>query len=166
MTIPSKKSAQPVSSQKAALKGMLKECLRELIEEGAFDHVMTMKESVMAPVSVRQAPTPSPSNNQRQQPSPDANNDFLNTFVGDVARSAASGNSKMAEMLKEAFMDTAMTTMVNQREGKGYGALDEHLPAISSSEQAKMDSEIAQIEALAGSSIHRWAQTAGIKKSQ
>ncbi len=163
MTIPSKKSAQPASSQKAALKGMLKECLRELIEEGAFDHVM--KESVTAPVSMRQAP-PSPSNNQRQQPSPDANNDFLNTFVGDVARSAASGNSKMAEMLKEAFMDTAMTTMVNQREGKGYGALDEHLPAISSSEQAKMDSEIAQIEALAGSSIHRWAQTAGIKKSQ
>jgi len=165
MNTPSKKSAQPASSQKAALKSMLKECLRELIEEGAFDHVMTMKESVTAPVPMRQA-LASPSNNQRQQPSPDANNDFLNTFVGDVARSAASGNSKMAEMLKEAFMDTAMTTMVNQREGKGYGALDEHLPAISSSEQAKMDSEIAQIEALAGSSIHRWAQTAGIKKSQ
>lgn len=157
------KSSKPTStSSKTALKSLLKECLRELIEEGVFDNVMTMKESVTVSSPVRHVPVQAGPQSQQIEP----NSDFLANFVGGVAREASAGNSQMAELLKEAFMDTAMNTMVNQREGKGYGVLDEHLPAVSSAEQAKMDHEIAQIEALAGPSVHRWAHSAGIKKRQ
>lgn len=168
MTTVSPKKQPTSPSSKTALKSLLKECLRELIEEGAFDKVM-MKENTFVK---QQTSVPMPEQRQQgrhlqnqQTTQQDPNNDFLNNFVGGVAREASAGNSKMAEMLKEAFLDTAMTTMVNQREGKGYGMLDEHLPSISSTEQEKMDREIAELEALAGSSVNRWASVAGIKKT-
>lgn len=159
MTQPNKPTSS--TSPKAALKGMLKECLRELIEEGAFGNIIVAEQHVPSNVP---RPVPLPTG-PRPSSLPQNNNDYLNDFVGNVAREASSGNGKMAEMLKEAFLDTAMTTMVNQREGKNFGKLDEFLPEFSHEEQTKMDDEIAQIEALAGGSVKNWARSAGIKRS-
>ncbi|MFA6050795.1 MAG: hypothetical protein WC761_06425 [Candidatus Paceibacterota bacterium] len=135
---------------RAQLKSILKECVKELITEGAFNNVI--KESVnAAPKSdngnndsaniwngngVRrpaandlqqqqnyQESTPTPKNNQYDYNVGQMNpNQRLHDLARTVAQNASGGNPKHAKMMESIFADTAMTTLQKQlANGEGGG---------------------------------------------
>lgn len=126
-------------------KSMLKECLKELISEGAF---ASMLADNAKPVQLN-------GTGQQQQsalPTQSVNPNLLRTVQAASNVFAIGGDTKQAKLMENILMDTAMTTLQKQLAGDGVqvGA-----DAIATPEEKAAD--VAQLEALGAA---RWAQLA------
>lgn len=84
-------------------KTLIKECLRELIQEGAFE---TMLSEAVIPKTHPNVPMP-------YQPHPGASPHVMNA-VHEIVEGMARGNPAMSAMMTEIFADTAATTLPMQ----------------------------------------------------
>lgn len=155
---------------KLQFKSMLKECLSELINEGAFDSkIEKITEGKLTSFGVgRNSTKPSSSSsfgNLQEQP---VNNNLTQTVQGIVQGISVPGMSK--EMLAEIFMDTATGTLQKQlrkdkglQEARGMGSTEGLLVGeeISPEEEQEDDNQLAL---LSGGGVSRWAKNAMIRK--
>lgn len=151
---------------KQQFKTLMKECLTELINEGAFDRKLSqIAESKMSNVA-NGSPVFNKSilyGNQNQpapQPSPQVHpsiNPKLLEAVRNVTSATPSGRKTMFE---EIMLDTAMTTLQNQiANGDAYGSAAGLYNDSPISQEVKAHDE-AQLNALAGGDASRWAAAA------
>ena len=140
---------------KLQFKSMLKECLSELINEGAFDNkIEQITESKMKKGGGFANSSPSTKVEEI------ANQNLAQTIRNLSEGSNVGGVSK--GMFAELLMDTATNTLQNQlREEKDANGMFLGGDGISA-EQAMTD--INQLEMLAGGDISRWAKSAFSKK--
>lgn len=157
---------------KLQFKSMLKECLSELINEGAFDSkIEKITEGKLTSFGVGRnlsnKPSPSSSSfgNLQEQP---VNNNLTQTVQGIVQGISVPGMSR--EMLAEIFMDTATGTLQKQlrkdkglQEARGMGSTEGLLVGeeISPEEEQEDDNQLAL---LSGGGVSRWAKNAMIRK--
>ena len=130
---------------KNQFKKILKECILELVKEGAFDKVISESLHSSNHVQSRSGVDLRENTNQAQplglgQMTP---NQRLKEVARMTAMGAANGDKKQAEMLASIFEDTAMTTLQSQlNEGGGGGAMsleENNMPAITEHEQAQLE---------------------------
>ena len=167
---------------KGQLKSLLKECIKELLEEGAFNNALeeVLTEAaqggqqaplsafqVMNPPQQQQAPaTPDMSMGSFQNP-----HERLRALTQATAAAAGgSSNPQQRAILENIFADTAATTLREQAMdpgARGTGGLSGLLGEMPvSQQQAQADRD--QLQALSfGGDITRWAQAAfaGKKKA-
>ena len=172
---------------KAEFKGMIKECIKELIKEGAFNRAL--KESGLitsSPQQQQQQPRRAPVDTARVRSAASRmagydefvggaeadeiqsqTNDYMNSSPGlkalveSTANMMAKGNKQDAGVYADIFADTAMNTlpkmMMNDPNRQGYGSL------VAAGMQATQE-QVApeQLEALAGprKDITHWARLA------
>jgi len=172
---------------KAEFKGIIKECIKELIKEGAFNKAL--KESGLGGMALtnQQAPVRKPSVDTARVRSAASRmagydefvggaeadeiqaqtNDYMNSSPGlkalveNTANMMAKGNKQDAGVYAEIFADTAVNTlpkmMMNDPNRQGYGSL------VAAGMQAAQE-QVApeQLEALAGprKDITHWARLA------
>jgi len=175
---------------KADFKGMIKECIRELVKEGAFTEALT--ESVKRPStqqgksSFRAAAQELISNGPKVDPeklkaqaaqmsgyydgaeaTPDARpiNAHVKKLIEATANEMGKGNSKLSNAYAAIFEDTAMHTLPQQMandvgSGSGMGAMQ---AAGMQNQEEKVAP--AQLEAMAvEGDMSRWARVAFNKK--
>lgn len=136
---------------RAQFKKILKECIRELITEGAFDNVI--KENVQAPTA-RLAPQDlvAPGHAAPQQPFNSVGHMTPNQRLRELSRVAAAqagkGDPKQAAMMESIFADTAMTTLQHQLGTEMGGGGGVYLGEQASAETDKVDQ--AELNALSG----------------
>lgn len=134
-------------------KKILKECIRELIMEGAFDNVI--KENVQVPPT-RMASNDLVSNGYSNQSNPQLTNhpfapvgqlspaQRLRELAKLTAVHSAQGDSKQAAIMENIFADTAMTTLQQQlgTEMGGSGEVylgEQENPAIEERDQMELN---------------------------
>lgn len=149
---------------KSEFRAMIKECIRELVQEGAFNSVIT--ESVgggrmpIAAQDMIQAPVAS----YASPPPPTVHNPMLSNAIQMATSLITRARPEQAALYSQILEDTSRTTlqkMIGQenehRQGLGGLALPEEQAAIT-----KQDSK--GLEALAaigaGGDMQRWAQVA------
>lgn len=159
-------------------KKILKECIKELIDEGAFNKVVKENfqpgsfESYSNPsrpvandlVGNQIAPAP-------DEPSPvqhfssmgqGSPNDRLREVARMTALYSTNGDQKQAKVMESIFADTAMTTLQNQMGSEmsaGGGANGMYVGEANSKENEQIDQ--AQIQALnGGRPMNHWAALA------
>lgn len=139
---------------KIQFKKILKECIRELIVEGAFDNVVTenLAAQYTAPSPRRHAAddfvstvaTPS------YQPEPIEGRGRANARLDELSRVAAEqcshGDPQQAAMMESIFVDTAKTTLQKRLAFEGGGGAYVGEP-MSAQEEAL---EMAELDQLAG----------------
>jgi hypothetical protein len=160
--------------KKDQFKKILKECILELINEGAFDKVVSegLQESKRYGRNDQNRPAVQLQENYDSghggfgQLSP---NERLREMARTTAHLASGGNKKQADMLSKIFEDTAMTTLQAQLASGDKGNIS---PGMFIGEQADPQVEMfeqAQLDALSGGrGAKHWAAlafgTAGSKK--
>jgi len=149
---------------RSQFKGLMKECLTELINEGMFDkHLEKLTEGRQAKPS---APVNMLYGNGNARPTPPSGleqgasgeiNPRLMQAVQNVVSQTPSGKKSMFEQI---MMDTAINTLQKQiAGGDGFGSasgLSQEMPIAP--EVAAHDN--AQLQALAGGNVSRWATAA------
>lgn len=145
---------------KSQFKSLMKECLTELINEGAFDaKFQSLAEgqnagSMKSMLYGNQNPSYRP---QQTTPQPQGG---VNPKILDAVRNVTSATpSGRKGLFEEILLDTALTTLQNQMsqgDGGFGGGLYNNSPA--SAEEQAVDS--AQLAALAGGNPSRWAVAA------
>jgi len=137
-------------------KKILKECIRELITEGAFDNVI--KENVQ-PVAATARVAPNDFVGQVTKNSTTAQppfssvghmtpNERLRELSRIAAMQTAQGDPKQAAMMESIFADTAMTTLQSQLGTEMGGGGGVYLGEQASPEVEQIDQ--AQLNALSG----------------
>lgn len=147
--------------KKDQFKKILKECILELIGEGAFDKVIN--ESLRTMPRTHQSSMMSEQINGSNQPYEHVGHMTPNQRLKEVARlaagAAAGNNPKQAAMLNAIFEDTAMTTLQKQ-----MGALNTGDGSLFIGEQVDPSVEAAdraELEALSGvHGTNHWAALA------
>lgn len=148
---------------KQQFKTLMKECLSELINEGAFDKKLEQISEAKKPVgSYPQAtmPTghyqPAPANTTNQS------TPVVNPMILERVRNITSGYSMdpaRKSMFESVLIDTAMTTLQNRiANGDGQGCEGLYNPIHVSKETVAHDD--AQLASLAGGNPSRWAAAA------
>ena len=143
---------------KQQFKTLMKECLSELINEGAFDKKLQQiseSKSIQSPQSTM--PTGYNQPNTSTVPS-------INPMILETVRNVTSGGGSMTDpkrrsMFESILIDTAMTTLQNQianGDGQGASGLYNNIP-VSKETVAQDD---AQLAAMAGGNPSRWAAAA------
>lgn len=148
--------------KKDQFKKILKECILELIGEGAFDKVISESLQTM-PRGGSQAGMMNEKANGFNQPYEHVGHMTPNQRLKEVARitagAASGGNAKRAAMLSAIFEDTAMTTLQKQ-----MGALNTGDGGLFIGEQVDPSVEAAdraELEALGGAhGTNHWAALA------
>jgi molybdopterin-biosynthesis enzyme MoeA-like protein len=142
---------------KSQFKLMMKECLTELINEGAFDKKLEQ----IAEGKMKGGHLPLSSNSLNEQGNLPAG---MNPKILEAVNIVTSGQPNgRKSMFQEILMDTAMTTLQKQLEGAGSAGLQDTSP-ISAAAAAQDE---AQLFAISGGNPSRWATAAfaGKKKS-
>lgn len=143
---------------KTEFKKILKQCIKELIVEGAFNNVIKENVGHVSPEPARVASNDLVSNNQ-QQPSNNFNpftssvgqsspNERMRELVRMTAMHSANGNEKQAAIMENILTDTAQTTYLKQRGAEGTGAAGMGGKTYVSKEEEQYDK--AQLDALNG----------------
>lgn len=143
---------------KQQFKTLMKECLSELINEGAFDKKLEQiseSKNVLNPQSTM--PTGYYQPNTSTVPG-------INPMILETVRNVTSGGGSMTDpkrrsMFESILIDTAMTTLQNQianGDGQGASGLYNNVP-VSKEAVAQDD---AQLAAMAGGNPSRWAAAA------
>lgn len=156
---------------RAQFKKILKECICELISEGAFNNVVKENIEVRVPPQ-RSAPNDFVNSGQQNfvsdidtRPSPFSTvgqmspNQRLRELAKFAAHESAKGDKKQAAMMESIFADTAMTTLQSQL-GSELGSTG---GMYLNEEQAKKSEEIdqAELQALNGNRpTNHWAALA------
>lgn len=139
---------------KSQFKVLMKECLTELINEGAFDRKLEqIAEGKMRGGYIPQAPN---SLNEQANSLPAGTNPKIMEAVN-IVTMGQQGSRK--SMFQEILMDTAMNTLQKQLSGEmsgGGAGLMENMP-VSQMQKAADEQQIA---ALAGGNPSRWALAA------
>jgi hypothetical protein len=160
--------------KKDQFKVILKECILELIDEGAFDKVLAESLHASPRVAANGLMTSHPQvpqNPYQQNRQPQSRPDYSYNHVGQgspnqrlqeiskiTAQMASGGDPRQASMLANIFEDTARTTLQEQL-GQGGGGGNMYVGEQSSPEQDAADR--AQLEALSnGMGASRWAAVA------
>jgi len=172
---------------KAEFKGIIKECIKELIKEGAFNKALkenglgmvssgpsqqTARRALVDPARVRSAASRMAGYDEfvggaEADEIQTQNSDYMNNSPGlkalveSTANMMAKGNKQDAGVYAEIFADTAVNTlpkmMMNDPNRQGYGSL------VAAGMQAATE-QVApeQLEALAGprKDITHWARLA------
>lgn len=162
---------------KIQLKKILKEVVRELVDEGAFDR--TIQECVGPRTNGRRRPAANdfassfgggvpavegeePAFNSRAQMS---QNTRLQTLSRVAAAEAAGGDAEQAKMMEAIFADTAQTTLQSQLGYESHGGA-----GIYTGEQANPEQEAKEMAALdalsGGKGAQHWAALAFGKYSK
>lgn len=171
---------------RAQLKSILKECVKELITEGAFNNVIkeNMSSSPSAPRHNndespniwnangvrRPAPNDLQQNNYESH-SPKNNSQYdhnvgqmgpnqrLQELAKTVAQNASGGNPKHARMMESIFADTAMTTLQKQLANGDGGGNGVYVGEEYTQETQQAD--LAELQALGGGAPQgHWAALA------
>lgn len=140
---------------KSQFKSLMKECLSELINEGAFDRKLEQ----IAESKMRSGHVPQGSNSLNEQGFSGAPSGANHRLLEAVRMVAGSQPNERRSMFQEILMDTAMTTLQRQLSGEmggGGTGLMENVP-VSPSQRAADENELA---ALAGGNPQRWALAA------
>lgn len=151
---------------KLQFKSLMKECLTELINEGAFDKKLEkiaeakLKSGALVE-SNRKIVSEIKSTSEKHPPSKQEIPQNINPRLYEAVKLATSAQpAGRKSLFEEIMLDTAMTTLQNQiANGDGFGAtggLYQNIP-ISSEVVA---SDTAQLEALSGGNMSRWATAA------
>ena len=137
------------SLTKGTLKKMLRECLKEILEEEGFSLV---QEGRAAPVASPTMPTQASANNNK----PPVENQLLKEHVNSLANSIGQTNPEQQDIFASIFADTAQNTLQEQVEpgmGGGWAAKPATPEVIAE--------EVKQLEGLSlDGDIGRWAQVA------
>lgn len=147
--------------KKDQFKKILKECILELIGEGAFDKIIN--ESIQTSPKLANASTMNEQANGHSHPYENVGQMSPNQRLKEIARmtamTAAGGDSKQAAMLNAIFEDTAMTTLQKQ-----MGAVNTGNGNLFIGEQVDPNVEAAdraELEALSGGhGANHWAALA------
>jgi len=144
---------------KIQFKKILKECIRELIVEGAFNNVI--KENVETEYPNRRPAAndfvPNPREVGTQTP-----NDRLKEIAKIAAQDASKGDPKSAAMMASIFEDTARTTLQSQMGAEGKGGGGDVYTGNPEEEQKEMKT----LDALSGGrGVSHWATVAFGKKT-
>lgn len=140
---------------KLQFKVLMKECLTELINEGAFDRKLEQ----IAESKMRSGYLPQGSNSLNEQGFSGASTGANPRLLEAVRMVAGSQPNERRNMFQEILMDTAMTTLQNQLSGEvggGGAGLMENVP-VSAAARAADEQELT---ALAGGNPQRWALAA------
>lgn len=149
---------------RSQFKTLMKECLSELINEGAFDKKLEkIAESKFSkPAQIVEAKSPSLLYGYGQQNStPSENMPNVNPKLLEAVKNVTSAQPKERKgLFEEIMLDTAMTTLQRQlSNGDAFGnagALYNEAPV--SGEIAALDE--AQLKAMSGGNVSRWALAA------
>lgn len=161
-------------------KKILKECIKELIDEGAFNKVVkeNFQPGAVEPVNSYMNPSRPVANdfagNQVATPNDPAQaynfssmgqgspNDRLREVARMTALYSTNGDQKQAKVMESIFADTAMTTLQNQMGSEmsgGGNANGMYMGEAATKEDEQMDQ--AQIQALnGGRPMNHWAALA------
>jgi len=134
---------------KGEFKLMIKECIRELIGEGAFNQVLT--ESFAGNKEITQ---------HSQKPTESSFNPHLNNLVQQTARMVTSAKPQQANLYASLLEDTAKNTLQKMLLSEGQsGGVARNL--ISEDAAPIQKSELKDLEALSvGGDMKRWAAIA------
>lgn len=136
---------------KSQFKTLMKECLSELINEGAFDKKLEqIAESKMTPGGSTPRYSGYGSINEETRQSGGINPRILDA-INEVTRGKQGAQKNM---FRDIMMDTAMTSLQSQLEGAA--GLQENVPAT----RAEIATQEAELSALAGGNPSRWAMAA------
>lgn len=150
---------------KSQFKSLMKECLLELINEGLFDKKLEQiaeakaqknKEVLFGNGKGTSKPTSTTSGQTEQTP------EGINPRLIEMVKSVTAAQpSSRKSMFEEIMLDTALTTLQDQisRGGDGFGAAAGLLNNGPVPEAVQQHDE-AQLQAMAGGNIGRWALAA------
>lgn len=147
---------------KQQFKTLMKECLSELINEGAFDKKLEqISEAKKNTGALQQSTMPT---GYYQPSTSTVQNATVSPMIMEAVRNITSGGGSMTDparksMFESILIDTAMTTLQNQiANGDGQGAGGLYNPIHVSKETVAQDD--AQLAAMAGGNPSRWAAAA------
>lgn len=158
---------------KGQLKSLLKECIKELLDEGAFNNAL---EEVLTEASAQQTQQPMTGHQVMREQSKDLSvgnfenpNERLTALSKQMAAQVAGNSSPQQKaILENIFADTAATTLQEQPMGSGGagGNMRNLLGEPQVSEQ-QQQVDMNQLQALSmGGDISRWAQAAFANKKK
>lgn len=135
---------------KSQFKLLMKECLTELINEGAFDK--KLEQIAESKMRGGHLPLGAKSLNEQGKVPAGVNPKILEAV--NIATAGQQGGRK--SMFQEILMDTAMTTLQQQLEGVGASGLQDNSPVNPAIQAA----DEAQLHAISGGNPSRWAAAA------
>ena len=132
-----------MQTTKSQLKLILKECLKELLAEGALGNMGMMQPQMMM-VPVPQQGQPSFGG----YPPPAPMNPAISSRAQMIAHQASGGNAQQAKILESVLMDAA-----EESEAQDNGVLTQN-------QQHKLSQERQQLQSFGNGSMGRWASLA------
>lgn len=139
---------------KSEFKTLMKECLAELINEGAFDkkleQIAESKNANVQPSYNRYVPQPFVGNSV-----PQPQNTGLTEQMKKVINYAVGGTGAKNSIMEEILADTAMTTLQTRMMNEVQGNFDSSLvsPGFSKSQN---DAELEQLNQLSNGNMSNW----------
>lgn len=162
--------------KRSEFKNLIKECIRELASEGVFaSQTPVVQEARQQPAFARSTGpiTESARDQLRRQADPEymgspsvsyKTKGEVHPEMQKLINSVIGGNERQSSMLQEIFADTAMTTLVEQREelvGEN-ASMNQFIPQLSENQKRLMEEEENAMSKILPK--NRWAALAGIGK--
>ena len=154
---------------KGQFKKMLKECIKELLDEGAFNsalkEVLTEASNQGQPLTAHEVMNGGPQHAAPQQQDMSVGsfsnpNERLRALTQQTAALSSGGDPKQRAMLEAIFQDTAQSEsgqMIMRESSQGISGIHTEMPV---SEQ-QVSADLNQLKALSGGQgIGRWAAAA------
>ena len=132
-----------MQTTKSQLKLILKECLKELLAEGALGNMGMMQPQMMM--------VPVPQHGQQSYggyPPPAPVNQVMATRAQMIAQQASGGNAQQAKILESVLMDA----------GEEAEAIDNGI--LTHNQQGQLNQERQQLQTFGNGSMGRWASLA------